>query len=193
MENVIGKKIEELRKNSGETQDAVAFALGVSRQTLYRWEANIRIPNAKQLNQLCEYFKISADYFLNNSENDETAVAEEKENVTETAEAAVSVEAVAKKSAKTRKLFNIGIIISSFLFAFSSVLLTVICCFTFKNEGGIDRVIIIEGLWVLYVLAVLTVISLAGMIAFFVLKKRKCNRLGTKKLQTNKKNSDKMK
>lgn len=192
--NEIGKKLEELRKQSGETQDDVAFALGISRQTIYRWEANIRIPNVKQIKKLCDHFNVSSDYFVNNAVAFETAASDQvqEEEITPPTlqeESSVPLKSVDKRSVK----LIIGIVICSLIFALSSGLLSVICYFTFEPTPGLKGVLIVEGEWVLYVFAAISVISLAGIIVLSVLKKRKCNRLGTKKLQTIEKKSDTIK
>lgn len=188
----LGKKLEELRKNAGITQEDLAFSLGVSRQTVYRLEAGIRIPNANQINSLCEVLKVSTTYLLSNndselkSEQSELAVSENSE----TAEA----ETNSHRLLKCKKLLlNIGLIFSVLIFVISSLAFLIISIFTFINEGGVESVLIIDGIWLLIVLLIISIISLVGIILFAVLKKRNCNRLVTQKLQTNYTDNDKIK
>lgn len=63
-EKVIGEKIYSLRKNMGLSQEELAFRLGVSRQSISKWEADIMQPNADNIKALCQFFQVKADYFF---------------------------------------------------------------------------------------------------------------------------------
>ncbi len=60
----IGEKIKTLRKSNNKSQEELAFDIGVSRQTINKWETNKVQPNAENLVSLCSIFEVSADYFL---------------------------------------------------------------------------------------------------------------------------------
>lgn len=62
--NDMGKKIAELRKQANITQDELAEALDVTRQSVSQWESDTVIPKADKLKALCEYFNVRPDYFL---------------------------------------------------------------------------------------------------------------------------------
>lgn len=57
----LGKNIYNLRVKKGYTQEQLAAKLNVSRQTIYKWEANIAIPRADHVMQIVQLFKISYD------------------------------------------------------------------------------------------------------------------------------------
>lgn len=61
----IGKKIKELRKSKKITQEALSYELGVSRQTVHKWERDDARPGTDNLKALCEFFKVSSEYFIN--------------------------------------------------------------------------------------------------------------------------------
>ena len=61
MKQKIGEKIAKYRKLKGYTQEQLAAKLNVSRQTIYKWEANIAIPRADHVMQIVQLFKISYD------------------------------------------------------------------------------------------------------------------------------------
>lgn len=63
----IGEKIRELRKSKKISQEELAFQLGVSRQTIHKWEGSDARPGTDNLKLLCDYFKVSSDYFINES------------------------------------------------------------------------------------------------------------------------------
>lgn len=60
----IGEKITHLRIVSGISQDELAKQLGVSRQSLSKWENDETQPQLDNIKQLCELFKISADELI---------------------------------------------------------------------------------------------------------------------------------
>lgn len=66
----IGEKIYKLRKKQGVSQEELGFQIGVSRQTVSKWEANTMNPNMDSIIGLCDFFNVTADYFLTNAERD---------------------------------------------------------------------------------------------------------------------------
>lgn len=57
----IGKQIKELRTQRGVTQETVADALGVSPQTVSKWETGATMPDISLLPALSAYFGVSID------------------------------------------------------------------------------------------------------------------------------------
>ena len=60
---LLREKIAEKRTNAGLTQEALAEKVGVSRNTVYNWEAGISKPNVKTIKRLAEVLGVSADFF----------------------------------------------------------------------------------------------------------------------------------
>lgn len=48
------------------TQEKLSEMLGISRDTLSKWENGHRLPNIEQLQKICEIFNCDADYILGN-------------------------------------------------------------------------------------------------------------------------------
>lgn len=61
---VTGEKIRSLRKMRGWSQGELAGRIGVSRQTVSKWELESAAPDAGNIAKLCTVFEISADAFL---------------------------------------------------------------------------------------------------------------------------------
>ena len=57
----IGEKLKELRHSSGVTQDRLAEVLGVSSQSVSRWELGICYPDLELLPVIANYFDITLD------------------------------------------------------------------------------------------------------------------------------------
>ena len=57
----IGKNIADLRKNSGITQEQLAEILGVSSQTISKWENEVTMPDIMLLPVIAGYFDITVD------------------------------------------------------------------------------------------------------------------------------------
>lgn len=62
----IGKKIQELRKKNGMSQEDLAEKIGVARQTISKWELGETSPDLKQAKELSKIFKISLDELTDN-------------------------------------------------------------------------------------------------------------------------------
>ena len=67
--NKIGDKIFELRKVKDISQDDLARRVGVSRQTMIKWEANQAYPKADKLQRLCDIFDVGIECFLSKGES----------------------------------------------------------------------------------------------------------------------------
>lgn len=63
MELFVGKKIELLREDGGMSQGELAKVLGVTRQTVSKWEADVCRPKANVLQTLCGLFGVDMSYF----------------------------------------------------------------------------------------------------------------------------------
>ncbi len=69
MEQVYIKRMRDLREDHDLTQKEIADILGTS-QTMYaRYERGANELPIRHLIKLCEYYKVSADYFLGIKEN----------------------------------------------------------------------------------------------------------------------------
>lgn len=66
----IGNKILELRKNIGLSQEELAEKVGVSRQTISKWELGETSPDIAQAKKLSKIFNISIDELVNNDKKD---------------------------------------------------------------------------------------------------------------------------
>lgn len=60
----MGEKIQDLRRRSGMSQDALAEQLGVSRQAVSKWERDEAVPEADKIVSLAKAFHVSTDYLL---------------------------------------------------------------------------------------------------------------------------------
>lgn len=61
----IGEKLCKLRKQKGLSQEAVADAVGVSRQAVSKWERDESLPDLDNVKILCCLFGISIDWLVN--------------------------------------------------------------------------------------------------------------------------------
>ena len=62
--NEIQLKVSELRREKGVTQAQLAEYLGVSFQSISKWENGVSLPDITHLPRMAEYFKVSVDYLL---------------------------------------------------------------------------------------------------------------------------------
>ena len=83
MEKTIGKKLHELRKQSGFTQDYVAEKLGVSAQAVSKWENDIVCPDIMTLPNIAELYGITVDELFKNEEVQSNVKYEKEEKANE--------------------------------------------------------------------------------------------------------------
>ena len=60
----LGEKLSKLRKENNYTQEQLADVLGVSRQSISKWESDIAYPETEKLIELGKLFECSMDYLL---------------------------------------------------------------------------------------------------------------------------------
>ena len=60
----LGKKIQQLRKLSGMTQEQLAEKCNVSRQTISKWEAESSVPDLESVVVISKLFQVSLDDLL---------------------------------------------------------------------------------------------------------------------------------
>lgn len=60
----LGEKLSKLRKEYNYTQEQLADILGVSRQSISKWESDIAYPETDKLIELGKLFDCSVDYLL---------------------------------------------------------------------------------------------------------------------------------
>ena len=61
----LGEKLSKLRKEYNYTQEQLADILGVSRQSISKWESDIAYPETEKLIKIGKLFECSMDYLLN--------------------------------------------------------------------------------------------------------------------------------
>ena len=63
MSELIGKKLKQLRKSKGLTQEEVAYKANLSRSSLSNYEIGRRTPHLKDLSKLATVFGVGLDFF----------------------------------------------------------------------------------------------------------------------------------
>lgn len=62
--SIFGERLLKIREESGETQDQLAEAIGITRQSLSRYEVSDRTPNIEIVYNIATHYKVSVDYLL---------------------------------------------------------------------------------------------------------------------------------
>ena len=60
----LGEKLQQLRRQSGLSQEQLASQLTVSRQAVSKWELDETMPDTDNVVQLARLFGVSCDYLL---------------------------------------------------------------------------------------------------------------------------------
>ncbi len=79
----LGKRIAELRRQRGLTQDQLAEAMNVSPQAVSKWENDLSCPDITMLPGLADYFHVTIDFLMRGEPTDEVRMvpAEQRKNV----------------------------------------------------------------------------------------------------------------
>ena len=64
----IGQRLVELRNKINLTQNEVADAIGIKRNTYSRYETDTKLP-LTMLKKLCEFYKVTSDYIIFGNES----------------------------------------------------------------------------------------------------------------------------
>ena len=75
------EKLQELRKQKGITQEALAESIFVSRTAISKWESGRGYPNIDSLKAIARFFGITVDELL--SSNELLTIAESDQKKTE--------------------------------------------------------------------------------------------------------------
>ena len=72
---ILADKIIDLRKKNGWSQEELAEKLGVSRQSVSKWESAMSTPDMGRIVEMSNIFGVSTDYLLKDEIED---IAEDK-------------------------------------------------------------------------------------------------------------------
>ena len=66
----LGENLQFIRKKENITQEQLAEQLGVSRQSISKWESDSSYPEMEKLLQLCKMFHCSLDDLMQRRQSD---------------------------------------------------------------------------------------------------------------------------
>lgn len=109
---MLSKNLKIFRKRKGLTQENVAEALNVVRQTISKWEKGISVPDADMLIKLAEILDVSVSELIGSD------VADEKNEDMITVELARVVEQLASRNRRSKKVLKCVLIFLIILLLF---------------------------------------------------------------------------
>ena len=112
----LGEKLSKLRKEYNYTQEQLADILGVSRQSISKWESDIAYPETEKLIELGKLFECSMDYLLKDEVTERTGASIPEITFTEKVTEISKKVMTDKNKGKAKKILKIiGIILAAFL------------------------------------------------------------------------------
>lgn len=106
------KKLYELRKQKGISQEELAEKLNVTRQTLSKWELGTSTPDMERLVAIADYFEISLDELvLGKEKKTDDSSGQENSTLAQILDDKVLTEENKVKSKKVLKYVGVGIIV----------------------------------------------------------------------------------
>ena len=110
----LGEKIAKQRKELNYTQEQLADVLGVSRQSISKWESDIAYPETDKLIELGKLFDCSMDYLLKEDVIEKNGV--QASGFTEKVEEISRKVMTNKNKGKAKKILKvIGIVLAAVL------------------------------------------------------------------------------
>lgn len=141
----IGNKLQQSRTQSGLTQEQVAEALGISRQTVSNWENEKTYPDIRSVVILSDLYQVSLDYLLKGKD---TPVSSDYLNYLEES----------TNTVKSRIKFSKLLLLLSYLFIWAISLIA----FWFFTDGSDAMGYGIMYLWIVLPVTTLVVSVLIG-------------------------------
>lgn len=142
-----GQKIQALRKGRGLTQEQLAARLGVSRQTVSRWELDETLPDTQNLLPLKEALGVSIDTLL-----DSTRGLEEPAPQAGLAPAAASPPARPSLGALLKRRFWM------LLLPVELVLFVALAVWRLGKAPSLALLLLVQGLWLCLLLYLLLLV-----------------------------------
>ena len=109
---MLSKNLKIFRERKGLTQENVAEALNVVRQTISKWEKGISVPDADMLIRLAEVLDVSVSELIGSD------VADEKNEDMIAVELARVVDQLASRNHRSKKILKCVLIFLIILFLF---------------------------------------------------------------------------
>lgn len=144
----LGEKIYNLRTAKNLSQGDLAEMLGVSRQSISKWENNSAMPDLEKIIKLSDIFEVSIDELVKG----DATFSEKQANTAGALPKVEYVQVVQKQTIECRKIAGIILFCMAFLLTFGILLLTgslggiiyaipfLLCgiiCFTVKKHTGL--------------------------------------------------------
>ena len=73
------EKLMDLRRKEGLSQEQLADKLGVTRQSVSKWESGTAMPELQKLIAISELFAVSLDYLVKENGTEETRTERDEE------------------------------------------------------------------------------------------------------------------
>lgn len=99
----LGDKLAKLRRDANYTQEQLADALGVSRQSVSKWESDLAFPETDKLIKLCQMFNCSSDYLLLDGDEGKSQSAQPNNDVQTEQSAAFEIRVPAFRERKSKR------------------------------------------------------------------------------------------
>lgn len=177
----LGEKIFHQRKKNGLSQDELGYRVGVSRQTISKWETNSMQPSLENLKSLCLVLNVSINYFSSDNSDIDDCFAEIAASSDTNSDR--NIDHIPQKKSSVGLIIGIA---SLTVFAIIMIFITVVlgkAVFTSNigdyntiTSSGIDR----EVFFVVLAISIAIFLLDLALIILLIAKKCKCKVMVTK-------------
>ena len=181
MEEDLGSRIIRRRKYLGYSQEQLATAAGVSRQTVGRWENNVVTPKAENIAALCRILATDKDYFLseNSVRDNAESGAEQPPSSLVSAQPSLSESCAKRPSNKGFVIIAVTLTVLFIVFLVLTIAMTIMVL-PINDGDKVSRIYYVDSV-ILIVLIVVTAsfFIIDIIIILFALKFRGVNKVQT--------------
>ena len=131
----VGEKIYTLRTQAGYSQEEFAEIIGVSRQSVSKWETSSAIPDTEYVVKICKLLNISTDTLLLNDDLPEVTQKENESGGGQIGALESQAEVVVEQQ-PSRKLSILGFVLSFF----SGIAGLIVSCIAQRSESSADKI-----------------------------------------------------
>ncbi len=162
---LLGEKIYNLRKKKGLSQEDLALEIGVSRQTISKWESNTVQPNFENIKALCTVLEVPINSLIETELNIEVAADYANDNSSEANE----IKTIEKPNKNILPILITSATISSVIFIITLIVSIIIGSTAFTvNTGDVVTTNIKYDTWAFILCIVFAILSFLASIVLWI-------------------------
>ena len=180
MEEDLGSRIIRRRKYLGYSQEQLATAAGVSRQTVGRWENNVVTPKPENIAALCRILATDKDYFLSENSVRDNAGHDSEQPPSSLVSAQLSMSESCAKRPSNKVFIIVACILSVLFMSFIGATVLVGMAKSIKNQGDVVNftLFVDESIFIAFLISTIVIFISDVVFVAIAIKIGRCKQCG---------------